>query len=693
VGAALPAGLAASLAAYGVQQLRRRGRGTARLASPYPGGVYDQETAGAYFQSRPWLVAWRGLDLLVTGLSFGGKLLLDSKTGQWEANVDVRAKELTETIISLGPTFIKIGQALSIRADLLPPAYLVALTELQDRVPPFPTGEADELIESQLKQPVGELFEEISPLPIASASLGQVYKAKLRDGPYVAVKVQRPGMEEVVALDLYLLKLGAGPARQLLSGSQSGLNSDLAGLIDEWGKGFVEELDYRKEAKNAQQFQAAIERTPLAGAVFAPTVVESCSSQKVLTTEWVDGERLEQSQAEDVTKLCSVAMNTYLTMLLETGTLHADPHPGNLLRTSDGRLCILDWGLVTSLDTSFRVAYIEHIAHLVSADYGPVPRDLVKLGFVPEEMEADIEKSEVVALLSNIYGQWSGGGGAAKIDVNRVFSEIQDLSRQYGNLFRVPPYFFYIARAFAVLEGIGLSNDSGYSVVSECLPYVAQRLMTDQDPRIAGALASFVYGSEKDRPDRQFDTKRMKYLAEGFTSYTASTKVAGERRPVAQEAGAIAEQLAKLILGPAPEASSSDAGEAGHHESGPSPLQELVLDELAKVVGANARRTASSLGLPWTRSGGAKLLTLDDTDIKVLAAAEEMASFGQPRVTELLENFRALPFDEQRSVALEVGSKLWNYRGGAFSAANRLVAKLLVQGISRVRSDLDRPFR
>merc|ERR1712110_408914 len=132
-------------------------------------------------------------------------------------------------------------------------------------------------------------------------------------------------------------------------------NQDLVGLIDAWGEGFVGELDYKEEATNAERFIASIAKTPLAGAVTAPQVVSECTSDKVLTTEWVVGSRLQESPASDVTKLCSVAMVSYLTMLLEFGVLHADPHPGNLFVTEDGRLCILDWGLVTRLDEELQI--------------------------------------------------------------------------------------------------------------------------------------------------------------------------------------------------------------------------------------------------------------------------------------------------------------------------------------------------
>lgn len=749
--------LAAALLTGAAVQVKRRQRQQrrtraqfkiARRAGPYPLGVYDYEAAADYFGRRPWKVLRRALELVSGAVGFSAKLFLDAQTGRWEENEPKRAAELTDLLTRLGPTFIKIGQALSIRADLLSPAYLRSLVELQDKVPPFPTKEADEIIESELGQPVGELFEEITPEPIASASLGQVYRAKLREGPEVAVKVQRPGMDEVVALDLHLLRLGSGPLQSLLQMGKTGLNTDITGLVDAWGSGFVGELDYRKEALNSASFQAAIEQTPLKGAVFTPKVVEGCTARRVLTTEWVYGERLEQSNAEDVTKLCSVAMNSYLTMLLETGLLHADPHPGNLLRTPDGQLCILDWGLVTSLDKDFRVAYIEHIAHLVSEDYGPVPYDLIKIGFVPEGMEEQFTGSEVTNLLAGIYGQWRLGGGANRIDVNRVFSEIQGLSLRYGNIFRIPPYFFYIARAFAVLEGIGLSNDPEYSVLAECLPYVAQRLLTDPSPKIAGALASFVYGDQKDVPERQISPERVSFLAEGFTSYaTTATEgyVQNNQVSMKEEAGRIVEQIAELLLGHPGGSSSSravvstraiESASSGRLEPAlgrATPLQELVLDELAKVLGAGARQVAANIGLPG--SGGAlptgpisnalgplilggavgrvlgpvaaaasaaaaaaastvlppvrlTVLAPDEKDVQALSNAQKLAEVAEPQMRLLLDRLQALPPEEQRGVALEVLQRLWTYRGPATVLAGRLAAKLVVQGVNRLRDDL-----
>ena len=148
----------------------------------------------------------------------------------------------------------------------------------------------------------------------------------------------------------YLFREVAPWARQTFK-----LNTDLVDVVDTWAAGFVDELDYISEAENAEFFTESIKTTPLSGVVFAPPIVDECTTGKVLTTEWVVGERLDKSRKEDVTILCSIAMNTYLTMMLETGVLHSDPHPGNLLRTPDGRLCILDWGMVTRLDPNLQI--------------------------------------------------------------------------------------------------------------------------------------------------------------------------------------------------------------------------------------------------------------------------------------------------------------------------------------------------
>ncbi len=220
-------------------------------------------------------------------------------------------------MLQFGNNVVKIGQSLSIRTDLLSPAYVRGLTSLQDQVPPFPTSVAREIIEEELGRPVDSIFSEFSAQPVAAASLGQVFKGRLRsDGREVAIKVQRPDIMNQIALDMHFLREIAPIAKRTFN-----LNSDTTGTVDAWGLGFVDELDYIAEAENAEYFTESIKKTPLGGVVFAPPIIEECTTGKVLTTEWVVGERLDKSSSEDVSILCSIAMNSYLTMMLETGVL------------------------------------------------------------------------------------------------------------------------------------------------------------------------------------------------------------------------------------------------------------------------------------------------------------------------------------------------------------------------------------
>jgi predicted unusual protein kinase regulating ubiquinone biosynthesis (AarF/ABC1/UbiB family) len=238
-------------------------------------------------------------------------------------------------------SFYLVGQSLSIRTDLLPPAYVRGLASLQDRVPAFDTEVAKQILQDEWGVlDINEVLTDITPQPVAAASLGQVYKATLKEtGVPVAIKVQRPDIGTQIALDMHLLREFAPFAKRTFN-----LNTDTVGTVDAWGTGFVDELDYLQEARNGQYFMEQIQKTPLKNVVLAPEVVDELSTSKVLVTEWIDGERLDKSDKKDVTILCSICMNTYLTMLLEMGLLHCDPHPGNLLRTLDGKLCILDWG-------------------------------------------------------------------------------------------------------------------------------------------------------------------------------------------------------------------------------------------------------------------------------------------------------------------------------------------------------------
>lgn len=390
-----------------------------RGMEPYLRGVYNPIQAREYYRRHPILVAQRFAELLRLSNHWLFHLLMEKYV--WkneEQHRHERAQELLALITHLGPTAVKIGQALSVRSDILPDEYSTALSTLQDKVPPFCSEHAKEIL---LRELGPEKFSKLKGLekgPVASASIGQVYKCTL-DGKEVAVKVQRPDVLAEIALDLYLARELA-PVYKKITRSPT----DFQVLANEWGRGFIAELDYRKEAENTKQFNEEMKKRGLT-AVCAPQVVDDYCTQRVLVTEWVHGTRIDQSPAvEDIPRLCSVALNAYLVMLLETSKLHSDPHPGNLLRTPDGRLCILDFGMVLDIDPGLQYSLLEYVAHLTSGDYDELPEDMAKLGFLRPDKIDFVRRSGVLEPLKYFLEQAGEGGGANQVR-DRIFADLR----------------------------------------------------------------------------------------------------------------------------------------------------------------------------------------------------------------------------------------------------------------------------
>eukprot|EP00536_Pseudo-nitzschia_multiseries_P000003 jgi/Psemu1/177887/e_gw1.2.292.1 len=502
---------------------------------PYNEASYDPHAADEFFEARPLKSIGRFLQIASkssrfifdTSIADGNPTRSEQKNGFENNGSDnkesavlmtelerKRSKELVDLITELGPTFIKVGQALSTRTDLLPTDkayYAIGLAELQDAVEPsFDCQEARQIIKDDLGiQNLDDVFEYLSEDPVASASIGQVYRGKLRkNGMEVAVKVQRPNVLESVSLDLYVMRSILAPLWNKFINSRekkksekndanddntsiNRSNTDSVALVDAWGEGFVNELDYRAEANATKAFTKAMEERGLRSVVFAPEVIDELSSMHVLTTKWVDGERLSTSDASDVPRLCGVALNSYLTMLLDTGTLHCDPHPGNLLRTPDGKLCILDWGMVLDVPNDLQLSLLEFIADLNAENYEDVPDDLVKLKFVPEDKIDDLRNSGLTVGIAKMLTLAAEGASSTSTTMD-LTTKIESMRQQNTDVFAIPDYFVYMSRAFATLEGIGLSSDENYSILKECYPYLAKRLISDDSPRARKALRTLL---------------------------------------------------------------------------------------------------------------------------------------------------------------------------------------------------------
>eukprot|EP01082_Thalassiosira_pseudonana_P008052 g7011.t1 g7011 contig23:1683239-1685574(-) len=471
---------------------------------------YDPIALQKFFSKRPNLIVARIFQVATTGGNVLLNFAMDALTGKLKSDPDLevrRAAELRDTITSLGPFFIKLGQALSIRPDILSPRSMVELQKLCDKVPSFDSKIAFATIEKELGKPVNDVFSEITPEPVAAASLGQVYKATLRaTGETVAVKVQRPKVLETVSLDLYLARELGLFIRNFPALSD---RLDAVALLDEFAYRFYQELDYQKECLNGEIMKEQMKVLP---DVVIPKNYPTYTSRRVHVAEWIEGEKLSQSSADNVGALVNLGVITYLTQLLEFGFFHADPHPGNMMRTQDGKLCILDFGLMTEITDDQKYGMIEAIVHLLNRDYTEIGQDFINLDFIPKGTDT----TPIVPALTKVFDAALAGGGAKSINFQDLAADLAEITFEYP--FRIPPYFALVIRAIGVLEGIALVGNPNFAIVDEAFPWIARRLMTDDSPRLKAALKYMVYGKEG-----SFDAENLIDLLQALEKFKAVT--------------------------------------------------------------------------------------------------------------------------------------------------------------------------
>ncbi|XP_031482683.1 uncharacterized protein LOC116252511 [Nymphaea colorata] len=546
--------------------------------------VYDPALISAYWGKRPRAVATRIVQLLAVAGGFLSRLLGDLITKKIKENEVSRAIELREIVTSLGPAYIKLGQALSIRPDILSPAAMTELQKLCDKVPSFPNDVAMSLLEEELGQPWHEIYSELSPSPIAAASLGQVYKGRLREnGDVVAVKVQRPFVLETVTVDLFIIRNLGLVLRKIPQ-----ISVDVVGLVDEWAARFFEELDYVNEGENGTRFAEMMKKD--LPQVVVPKTYSKYTSRRVLTTGWVEGEKLSQSTESDVGELVNVGVICYLKQLLDTGFFHADPHPGNLIRTPDGKLAILDFGLVTRLTDDQKYGMIEAIAHLIHRDYDAIVKDFVNLGFIPEGVNLE----PILPVLAKVFDQALEGGGAKNINFQELASDLAQITFDYP--FQIPPYFALIIRAIGVLEGIALVGDPDFAIVDEAYPYLAQRLLTDESPRLRSALRYTIYGKKG-----VFDAERFIDVMQAFENFIDAAKSGGGEGLNGDMAGLGMLQARSVSL-PVMSANTSQTEQVQTRaalafllsEKG-NFFREFILDEIVKGIDAVSREQLTQI--------------------------------------------------------------------------------------------------
>ncbi len=445
---------------------------------------YNPQAIASYYNRRPWLVIWRAIMIIWLFAGFLIGLALDLSIGNTDSNKSARASQLREILTQLGPTFIKVGQALSTRPDLVRQDFLDELIKLQDQLPAFDNELAMQIIETQLKRSVEELYKEISPRPVAAASLGQVYKARLYSGEEVAVKVQRPHLLPVITRDLYLLRWASTWIKPLLP---LNLGDNLTVIVDEFGVKLFEEIDYQNEGLNAEKFAANFQDDPT---IKVPSIFWRYSSHTVLTLEWIDGIKLNdldgiRRAGLDRDTLIKAGVTSGMRQLLEFGFFHADPHPGNLFAMADGRMAFIDFGMMDQLTQHTKETIAGSVVHLINKDYLALTDDFVKLGF----LTPDIDISPIIPALEKVLGN-AMGESVGNFNFKTVTDEFSGLMFEYP--FRIPAQFSLIIRSLVTQEGVALSLNPEFKIVEIGYPYVAQRLLNSETPEMRRRLIEVI---------------------------------------------------------------------------------------------------------------------------------------------------------------------------------------------------------
>ncbi|XP_017981465.1 PREDICTED: uncharacterized aarF domain-containing protein kinase At1g71810, chloroplastic isoform X1 [Theobroma cacao] len=594
---------------------------------------YSPSRIAAIYRRKPLILLRR---LIQIGTTFGtwfGVRYIDSLMERSDQMFKVRAAELRKILVELGPAYIKIAQAISSRPDLIPPSYLDELSLLQDQITPFSTEVAFDTIEKELGLPIDELFSEISPEPVAAASLGQVYQARLRhSGQVVAVKVQRPGVQAAISLDILILRILAGVVKKA-----GKFNTDLQAVVDEWASSLFREMDYRKEANNGLKFRR------LYGGikdVFVPNMYMEHTTRRVLVMEWVEGQKL--SEVEDL-YLVEVGVYCSFNQLLENGFYHADPHPGNLFRTYDGKLAYIDFGMMGEFKQEFRDGFIEACLHLVNRDFDALSKDFVTLGLLPPT----VEKEAVTKALTGVF-QDAVAKGVQNISFGDLLGNLG--TTMYKFKFRIPSYFSLVIRSLAVLEGIAISSDPNYKVLGSTYPWIAKKVLSDSSPQLKSSLQALLY------KDGVFRIDRLESLL------TESLRARTERALVKkQREEANSRVVFKEIL-------SFTLTEKGTF------VREIIIEELAKGLDALGLATLDSLtsvattSIPFTASSSFSLMTKEDMmNLRTLRRLMFLLSGFESDEKPFKEVNRVMSPNNNQRAYIEEEASLFSYQPASVS--------------------------
>ncbi|MFS8740620.1 ABC1 kinase family protein [Synechococcus sp. WC10meta] len=413
--------------------------------------------------------------------SYGGQPTPERKAKRRRA----RAIWIRETLLHLGPTFIKVGQFFSTRADLFPSEYVEELSKLQDQVPAFGYEQVAAIVQQELGKPIEQIYSYFDPTPLAAASLGQVHRAKLKSGEEVVVKVQRPGLVQLFTIDL---EIGRGIAEFFQHHTPwGGAGRDWLGIYEECRRTLWEEVDYLNEGRNADTFRRNFRDMPQ---IAVPKVYWRYTSPRLLTLEYLPGIKISDYEALsaaglDRKALARLGAEAYLRQLLKDGFFHADPHPGNIAVKPDGTLIFYDFGMMGRLRPGIKEKLADMLAAVVAKNADQVVALLVELGvLVPTADLAPVRRS--VQYLLDHFLDKPFSSKLDEISVAAISEDLYELA--YEQPFRFPATFTFVLRALTTLEGLGKGLDPEFNFIEVAKPF-AEELMNSSHPERETLLA------------------------------------------------------------------------------------------------------------------------------------------------------------------------------------------------------------
>ena len=401
-----------------------------------------------------------------------------------DMSLPVRIRKVLE---ELGPTFIKLGQILSVRPDLIPLGFCREFEKLQDEVPALEYEKVEEEIKNELEGSVDKLFANFARQPLAAASLAQVHQAELKTGEKVVVKAQRPNIKKVITADLEILYALAKLAEKHIKESRL---YNPVGVVDEFKKTILKEIDFIKEAHNIDRFRRNFKED---NTVYIPRVFHKLSTKKILTIEKIDGikvndmEKIERSGL-DRKQIAINGANAVLKQIFIDGFFHADPHPGNIFILEDNRIVFLDLGMVGRIDEETKTQFANILTAVIEQDISEIVETFITIGAVDEEVNVKRLKLDLSDLMERYYGI-----PLKELNMGQFLVDIMNVTSQ--NRIKIPQDLFLLSKALITIEGVGKKLDPDFDMVTQTKPFIEKLLKQSYNPkRIAKEIRKFARG-------------------------------------------------------------------------------------------------------------------------------------------------------------------------------------------------------